>query len=96
MTRTINHFIDGAETSGVGERTQPVFNPATGAVSAELRLANRSDLETAVAAARRAADSWGDVSLSKRTNVLFRFRELVAGHVDELAALITAEHGKVL
>ncbi|MCZ2405106.1 CoA-acylating methylmalonate-semialdehyde dehydrogenase, partial [Paenarthrobacter sp. Z7-10] len=49
-----------------------------------------------VAAARRAADSWGDVSLSKRTNVLFRFRELVAGHVDELAALITAEHGKVL
>ena len=49
---TISHFINGAETAGVGTRTQPVYNPATGAVSAELRLANREDLDTTVAAAR--------------------------------------------
>ena len=93
---TISHFINGAETAGEGTRTQPVYNPATGAVSAELRLANREDLDTTVAAARAAADSWGDISLAKRTAVLFKFRELVASHVDELAELITAEHGKVL
>ncbi|HEY8295286.1 MAG TPA: aldehyde dehydrogenase family protein, partial [Micrococcaceae bacterium] len=96
MTQTINHFINGAETSGAGGRTQPVYNPATGAVTGELRLANRADLEAAVAAARKAADSWGDASLSRRTTVLFAFRGLVAAHADELAALITAEHGKVL
>ena len=93
---TISHFINGAETAGEGTRTQPVYNPATGAVSAELRLANRADLDATVAAARAAADSWGDISLAKRTAVLFKFRELVASHVDELAELITAEHGKVL
>ncbi len=95
-TKTIHHFINGAETAGEGTRTQPVYNPATGAVTAELRLANRADLDATVAAARAAADSWGDISLAKRTAVLFKFRELVAAHVDELAELITAEHGKVL
>ena len=54
----INHFINGAESAGEGTRTQPVYNPATGAVSAELRLANRADLDATVAAARNAADSW--------------------------------------
>jgi malonate-semialdehyde dehydrogenase (acetylating)/methylmalonate-semialdehyde dehydrogenase len=92
----INHFISGSEAEGTGTDTKPVFNPATGAVSAELRLANRADLDATVAAARAAADSWGDISLAKRTAVLFKFRELVASHVDELAQLITAEHGKVL
>ncbi|HAG58962.1 MAG TPA: methylmalonate-semialdehyde dehydrogenase (CoA acylating), partial [Arthrobacter bacterium] len=96
MTITIKHFINGAETAGEGDRTQPVYNPATGAVSAELRLANRADLDAAVAAAKAAAVSWGNFSLAKRTGVLFKFRELVAAHIDELAALITAEHGKVL
>ncbi|WP_136609260.1 CoA-acylating methylmalonate-semialdehyde dehydrogenase [Sinomonas albida] len=94
--KTIPHFLNGEETNGVGSRTQPVFNPATGEQSGELRLADSSDLETAVANARKAAESWGDISLAKRTAVLFSFRELVAAHIDELAALITAEHGKVL
>jgi len=93
---TIAHFIDGKEDAGTGDRTQPVYNPATGLVSAELRLANREDLDATVAAAKKAAESWSQTSLSKRTNVLFKFRELVAAHVDELAEIITAEHGKVL
>jgi len=53
-TKTIHHFINGAESAGEGSRTQPVYNPATGAVSAELRLANRADLDATVAAARAA------------------------------------------
>jgi malonate-semialdehyde dehydrogenase (acetylating)/methylmalonate-semialdehyde dehydrogenase len=92
----INHFISGSEAAGSGTETKPVYNPATGAVTAELRLANRADLDATVAAAKAAAVTWGDISLAKRTAVLFKFRELVASHVDELAALITAEHGKVL
>ncbi|MFE4544115.1 CoA-acylating methylmalonate-semialdehyde dehydrogenase [Arthrobacter sp. NPDC056727] len=92
----INHFISGSEVAGSGTDTKPVYNPATGAVTAELRLANRADLEATVAAAKAAALTWGDISLAKRTAVLFKFRELVAAHVDELAQLITAEHGKVL
>lgn len=92
----INHFIGGVETSGQGQDTKPVYNPATGEITAELRLANAADLEATVAAAKTAAHTWGDTSLAKRTAVLFRFRELVAAHVDDLAELITAEHGKVL
>jgi malonate-semialdehyde dehydrogenase (acetylating)/methylmalonate-semialdehyde dehydrogenase len=92
----VEHFINGARTPGTGDRTQEIYNPATGQVSGILHLATDEDLQTTVAAARKAADSWGDVSLAKRTAVLFKFRELVAAHTDDLAALITAEHGKVL
>ncbi|MHA7288712.1 CoA-acylating methylmalonate-semialdehyde dehydrogenase [Arthrobacter sp. MDT3-24] len=95
-TTTISHFINGVETMGEGNSTLPVLNPATGQVTGELRLANEADLNAAVAAAKKAAESWGDISLAKRTAVLFKFRELVASHVDQLAELITAEHGKVL
>ncbi|MGW9412961.1 CoA-acylating methylmalonate-semialdehyde dehydrogenase [Arthrobacter cupressi] len=93
---TIPHFFNGAEHLGTGTDTEGVFNPATGAQTGEVRLASPSDLDQAVAIAKEAAKSWGDVSLAKRTTILFKFRELVAAHVDELAALITAEHGKVL
>lgn len=93
---TINHFINGVETAGSGQNTQQVFNPATGEATAQLRLANRADLDNAVAVAKAASEIWGDYSLARRTAVLFKFRELVASHVDELAALVTAEHGKVL
>jgi malonate-semialdehyde dehydrogenase (acetylating)/methylmalonate-semialdehyde dehydrogenase len=94
--KTIPHFLNGEETNGVGERTQPVFNPATGAQSGELRLADAADLEAAVGHAKKAAELWGDISLAKRTAVLFGFRELVAAHINELAELVTSEHGKVL
>ncbi|WP_035776886.1 aldehyde dehydrogenase family protein, partial [Arthrobacter sp. H5] len=96
MTGTIEHFINGELTSGMGERTQQVFNPATGQVTGELRLANQDDINSVVAAARNAADSWSQMSLSTRTGILFRFREQLAAHTDELAAIVTSEHGKVL
>ncbi|MFL6098011.1 MAG: aldehyde dehydrogenase family protein, partial [Blastococcus sp.] len=94
--RTIQHWIDGAETRGSSMRTQAVFNPATGEQQAEVLLADQSDVDRAVATAAAAFEEWSESSLSRRTRVLFAFREIVNRRVDELAAAITDEHGKVL
>jgi malonate-semialdehyde dehydrogenase (acetylating)/methylmalonate-semialdehyde dehydrogenase len=96
MTTRISHWIDGRTVSGSGDRTSPVFNPATGEHTGDVELAARPDLERAVDSATKAAREWRSTSLSKRSAVLFAFRELLAAHTDELAAVVTAEHGKVL
>lgn len=96
MTTTLEHWIDGAPHPGDGENLADVDNPATGEVIGTLRLGTPGDVEAAVASARAAANSWEQVSLSKRANVLFRFRELLVEHTDELAALVSAEHGKTI
>jgi malonate-semialdehyde dehydrogenase (acetylating) / methylmalonate-semialdehyde dehydrogenase len=94
--RTIQHWIDGAETRGSSTRTGQVFNPATGEQQAELLLAEQGDVDRVVGAAKAAFDEWSESSLSKRTRILFAFREIVNRRQDELAAAITDEHGKVL
>jgi malonate-semialdehyde dehydrogenase (acetylating)/methylmalonate-semialdehyde dehydrogenase len=94
--RTIEHWISGRTTAGAPLGTAPVWNPATGARQAEVVLGSPADVDEAVRTAVAAAREWAEASLSKRAKVLFAFRELVAAHVDELAALVTAEHGKVL
>ena len=91
----IVHWVDGKRWDGTGERTSPVYDPATGAVATTVHLASAADVATAVASATAAAAEWRRASLSRRTSVLFAFRELVHTHRDELAALITAQHGKV-
>jgi malonate-semialdehyde dehydrogenase (acetylating)/methylmalonate-semialdehyde dehydrogenase len=96
MTTTITHFINGVETAGEGDRTQPVYNPATGEATGELRLANRADIDAVVASAKAASEIWAETSLTKRTAVLFKFRELLAANVQELAKVVTSEHGKVV
>ncbi|MEV0539501.1 CoA-acylating methylmalonate-semialdehyde dehydrogenase [Nocardia salmonicida] len=93
--QSIGHWIDGKSVSGTSETTAPVTNPATGAVTGELALANVADARAAIDAATVAFASWRDASLTRRTQVLFRFRELLAERRTELAAIITAEHGKV-
>ncbi|WP_405084163.1 CoA-acylating methylmalonate-semialdehyde dehydrogenase [Microbispora sp. NBC_01389] len=90
----VNHWIGGART-GEGARTAELFDPATGEVSGRVSLASAGEVDAAVDAAARAFPAWRDASLVRRTQVLFRFRELMDAHRDELAALITAEHGKV-
>lgn len=92
----ITHWINGSEDPGHGSARQDVYNPATGEVSGHLHLADAEDLQKTLEIARAAADVWGETSLSKRMAVLFKFRELVHAHTDDLAAIITAEHGKVL
>jgi malonate-semialdehyde dehydrogenase (acetylating)/methylmalonate-semialdehyde dehydrogenase len=93
---TIDHWIGGSATGGTGTRRAPVFNPATGARQHEVVLAGTADVDSAVAAAKTAFESWSQASLSKRSKVLFAFRELVNSHVQELAGIISDEHGKVL
>ena len=94
--RTIDHWIAGKHTAGQSERTSPVFNPATGRQQAELRLGTPADVESAIAAARNAFPGWSQTSISQRTKVMFAFREVVNSRAQELAELITDEHGKVL
>ncbi len=94
--RTIEHWIAGKAFAGSSDRTSAVFNPATGQQQAEVRLSTESDVGAAVAAAKDAFVEWSQTSLSSRAKVMFSFRELVNAHADELAELITDEHGKVL
>ncbi|MEV4568464.1 CoA-acylating methylmalonate-semialdehyde dehydrogenase [Nonomuraea sp. NPDC049419] len=93
--KSVKHWIGGALADGDSARTAEIFNPATGEVSGHVALASAADVDAAVAAAVAAYPAWRDASLTKRTQVLFRFRELMYAHRDELAALISAEHGKV-
>jgi len=94
--RTIQHRIGGAQTPGSSTRTAPVFDPATGAQQAEVVLADTQDVDAAVQAAKAAFEAWGDVSVTRRARVMFKFRELVDRHTDELTRIISSEHGKVL
>ncbi len=92
----ISHWIDGRTVASTSGRSGPVFDPATGIQSAEVDFASADEVDLVVDAASRAAATWGRTSLSKRTNVLFALRELVHQRRDDLAAAITAQHGKVL
>ncbi|KAA2213070.1 CoA-acylating methylmalonate-semialdehyde dehydrogenase [Teichococcus oryzae] len=94
--KIIHHHIGGIEVpSRTGERS-PVYNPATGAVTAQLGLADAAEVDLAVAAARKAAPDWAATPPHLRARVMFRLRDLIERHTDRLASIITAEHGKVL
>jgi malonate-semialdehyde dehydrogenase (acetylating) / methylmalonate-semialdehyde dehydrogenase len=92
---TINHFIDGKPTEGTSGRYGVVTNPATGEQTKRVAFADVSEVDAAVESAAKAFVSWGTASLAKRTQVLFNYRELLNRHRDEIASLITSEHGKV-
>lgn len=91
----IHHFIGGRVAAGTSVRVQDVTNPASGAVTGRVALANAADVATAVAAAQAAFPAWADTPPIRRARVMFKFLELVNQHKDTLAKLITAEHGKV-
>ena len=93
---TISHWVNNEVFAGASGATAPVTNPATGAVTGEVALASVEDARVVIDAAAAAFPAWRDTSLTNRTQVLFAFRELLNARKDELAAIITAEHGKVL
>ena len=93
---TIGHWIDGRRVAGAPDGTLPVFDPATGAVAAQVALASGADLEAAVASSRAAFDTWRHSSIATRTKVMFAYREILSERRELLAAVITAQHGKVL
>jgi malonate-semialdehyde dehydrogenase (acetylating) / methylmalonate-semialdehyde dehydrogenase len=96
MTKHITHWIDGKQFGGVAERQGDVYDPATGQVTGRVDFADVAVMDEAVAAAKAAGREWGQSSLAKRTQVMFKFRELLDARKGELAEIITAEHGKVL
>jgi malonate-semialdehyde dehydrogenase (acetylating)/methylmalonate-semialdehyde dehydrogenase len=91
----VTSWIGGKPWTGTAERRGDIFDPSTGQVTGSVDFATTGLVDEAVAAASQAAKTWGRTSLAKRTTVMFAFRELVKSHTSELAALITAEHGKV-
>jgi malonate-semialdehyde dehydrogenase (acetylating) / methylmalonate-semialdehyde dehydrogenase len=91
---TIDHVIGGRVTAGDSTRSAPVYDPATGHEQRRVLLAEASDVDAAVQAAKAAFTSWRDVSVVRRARIMFAFRELVARHTDELARIIASEHGK--
>jgi len=92
---TLAHFVHGQDVAGVGGRFGEVFNPATGAVSGRVPLASKAEVEAAIASAQAAFPAWAAITPLNRARVLFKFKELLEQHADEIARAITAEHGKV-
>ena len=95
-TQIIHHWIDGDFQPSASDRFGDVYNPATGAVIAKLPMGGASDLETAVKSAKHAFHSWSTTSITKRAQLMFKFKELLELHRDELVEIISREHGKVI
>jgi malonate-semialdehyde dehydrogenase (acetylating)/methylmalonate-semialdehyde dehydrogenase len=96
MTNVVSHWINNKAYPGTGGTTAPVTNPATGEVTGQVALGSVEDARAVIDAAAAAFPAWRDTSLAKRTTILFNFRELLNARKDELARIITAEHGKVV
>ena len=92
----ITHFVNGNSWNGKADRTGEVFNPATGEITGHVDFASVAVVDEVVGAAQKAFEEWRSTSLAKRTQILFAFREILNARKEEVAALITAEHGKVL
>jgi malonate-semialdehyde dehydrogenase (acetylating) / methylmalonate-semialdehyde dehydrogenase len=96
MTEHVTHWIGGKPFDGEAGRRGDVYEPASGRLARTVDFAGRAEVDAAVGAAKEAFPGWRDASLAQRTRVLFAFRELVSAHRDELARLISSEHGKVV
>jgi len=91
----IEHYIDGKSFSGSSDKKGKIFNPATGKQESEVKLGSKADLDLAVQKAKKAFESWSNVTPLQRARVIFKFKELIEKNSDELTKLIVKEHGKV-
>jgi malonate-semialdehyde dehydrogenase (acetylating)/methylmalonate-semialdehyde dehydrogenase len=96
MTTRIPHFIDGQRTAGLSKRTADVYNPNTGQVRAQVPMGSAADIDAAVAVAVEAQREWAAWNPQRRARVMMKFVELVNQHLDELAEMLSLEHGKTL
>ncbi len=94
--RTIPHFIDGAAAAGASGRFGEVFDPNTGEVQARVTLADAAEVDLAVRSALRAQPDWAAINPQRRARVMFEFKRLIEARMNELAALLSSEHGKVI
>ena len=92
----IGHFIDGIKVEGESARTAEIYNPNTGEVQAHVDLADSALVGKAVKVAQKAQKQWAQVNPQRRSRVMFAFKDLVEAHMDELAELLSSEHGKIL
>ena len=92
----VPHWIGGAEYPSASGRTAPVYDPALGVETKRVALADKAEIDAAVAGAKAAFPAWSELSLARRQQILFKFRELLDARKGELAEIITSEHGKVL
>ena len=94
--RSITHFIHGQSAPLVGARLADVLDPSTGAVQAQVELANPAHLQTAIDSALSAQPAWGAMNPQRRARVMFRFKELIEANMDDMARMLSSEHGKVI
>src|SRR5258705_1493055 len=94
--RDLSHFVGGKHVKGESGRFGDVFNPTSGALAARVPLASKAEVERVIANAKEAFAGWSETSPLARARVMFRFKELIERHIDELALLVSSEHGKVL
>ncbi|MGH6933693.1 MAG: CoA-acylating methylmalonate-semialdehyde dehydrogenase [Dongiaceae bacterium] len=95
MTKTLHHFINGKPVQGTSGRFGDVFNPATGEKAAQVPLASKAEMDQAIAAAKAALPAWSATPPLQRARILFKFKQLAEANLDAMAALVTAEHGKI-
>ncbi len=94
--QTLYHYVDGRRVEGASGRFGDVYNPATGEVTAKVPFASKAEVETAIRSAAKMLPEWAGTPPAQRAQVMFRFRDLVRARIDELAELLSAEHGKTL
>ncbi|MDX5379499.1 MAG: aldehyde dehydrogenase family protein, partial [Halomonas sp.] len=92
---TLGHLINGTRVADEG-RTQNIFNPSTGEVGGQVSLASKATVEEAIATAQAAFPAWRNTPPAKRARVMFRFKQLLEEHADEICRLIGQEHGKIV
>ncbi|MBL4618924.1 MAG: aldehyde dehydrogenase family protein, partial [Marinicaulis sp.] len=96
MVAELGHFIKGKSVSGTSGRLHDIFNPTTGEVQRTVALATRAEVTKTVDAAQEAFYGWSTTNPQKRARVMFKFKELVEKDMDNLAKLLSSEHGKIL
>lgn len=96
MGYSVGHIINGKRVVGSSGQVGPIFNPATGEQAGEVAFASAAELQMAVDAAKAAQPAWASTSIIRRARVMFKYKELIEANMDEIAAMVTAEHGKAL
>jgi len=96
IDRQLKNFIGGRWTEAQTQKTDPVYNPATGEILTHVPISSRSDVDEAVKAAAKAFETWGRTPVPRRARILFKYHQLISEHAEELARLITMENGKNL
>ena len=94
--RTVPHYISGKTVEGQSGRFGDIYNPSTGEVQAQVQLATQDELSEAVAVAVAAQQGWSTMNPQRRARVMFKFKELLEANMDELASILSSEHGKVI